>query len=251
MMVNVWIYTLLSVTLVSLISFVGIFTLTLGDHKLKHSIIYLVSFSAGALFGDVFIHLLPQIAVNGISVQTSLFLLSGIVISFVLEKIIHWRHCHIPITKNHLHRFAYMNLFGDSVHNFIDGVIIAASFLVNIQVGIATTIAIVLHEIPQEMGDFGVLIHGGFTKKKALLYNFLTALTAIAGSLIALLLSNTMSHVTAFLVPFAAGSFLYIAGSDLIPELHKDEDMNLKKASLQILSFVLGIAVMMSLLFLE
>lgn len=251
MMTQIWIYSFISVIVVSLLSFIGVITLTFGERRLKNNIIYLVSFSAGALLGDVFIHLLPEIAKQGISVTTSLYLLSGIVLSFILEKIIHWRHCHIPLSKNHIHRFAYMNLFGDTVHNFIDGIIIAASFLVNIHIGIATTIAIVLHEIPQEMGDFGVLLHGGFSKKKALLFNFMTALTAVAGTVIALLLSSVVKELSTFLIPFAAGSFLYIAGSDLIPELHRDEDVSVKKASLQIVSILLGIAVMVSLIFIE
>jgi zinc and cadmium transporter len=247
---SIWLYALGSVIAVSLISIIGIFTLGIKEKLLKKLLIYFVSFSAGALFGDVFIHLLPEITGEvGFNITVSSYILVGIVVSFVLEKIICWRHCHIPITEHHVHRFALMNLFGDMVHNFIDGLILGAAYLVSIPVGIATTVAIILHEIPQEIGDFGVLIHGGFTRFKALYYNFLTALTAILGTVIALFLSQSIHNMNTFLVPFAAGSFIYIAGSDLIPELHKEEG-NLTNSSLQIISFVLGIGVMMLLLLL-
>ena len=155
----------------------------------------------------------------------------------------------MPIEHNHIHRFAYMNLIGDAIHNLIDGLIIGASYLVSIPVGIASTIAILFHEVPQEIGDFGVLVHGGFSRTKAIMYNFLTALTSIIGTILALLLSNSIDGLTAYLIPFAAGTFIYIAGSDLIPELHKDADT--KSGIKQTLAFVAGIAVMMSLLLLE
>lgn len=209
----------------------------------------MVSFSAGALFGDVFIHLLPQsIEQSGFSLHISLYVISGILFSFVVEKIIHWRHCHIPTSKEHVHPFALMNLYGDAVHNFIDGLIIGASYLASIPVGIATTIAVILHEIPQEIGDFGVLLHGGLSKKKALTYNFLTALTAVIGALLALLIGTRIENFTAFLIPFAAGGFIYIAGSDLIPEMHKE--VHWKRSLLQLVVFVLGILVMVPLLLL-
>jgi zinc and cadmium transporter len=243
-------YPIFSVIIVSLISFLGAFTLAIKEKNLQKILIYLVSFSAGALFGDVFIHLLPEaIAENGLELSTSMYILGGIVASFLVEKIICWRHCHIPESEVHPHRFAYMNLFGDAVHNFIDGLILGASFLVSLPVGIATSVAIVLHEIPQEIGDFGVLLHGGFSKTKALFFNFISAATAIVGTILALILSAYMTNLNAFLIPFAAGSFIYIAGSDLIPELHKEGE--LKKGMLQLLIFMAGIAVMYSLTFLE
>jgi len=169
--------------------------------------------------------------------------------SFVAEKIVHWRHCHAPISKDHPHTFAYMNLFGDSIHNFIDGLIIGASYLASIPIGIATTLAVVFHEIPQEIGDFGVLLHGGFTKKKALLMNFITALTAVAGTIIALTVAN-MEGANPYILAFAVGTFVYIASTDLIPELHKSnvcEDFS-RIAFGQLLFLILGIAVMFSLL---
>lgn len=246
---NIWIYSIISVFIISFLSFSGALSLSLKKEKLKSFLIYFVSFSAGALLGDVFIHLLPEL-VEEYSNQISLIfilVLAGIFTSFILEKIICWRHCHLPITKNHVHNFAWMNLWGDFFHNFLDGLTVAASYLVNIPTGIATTIAVIFHEIPQEIGDFGVLLHGGFSVTKALVFNFLTALSAVLGALIGLTLASRVEHITLFLAPFAAGNFIYIAGSDLIPELHKETAI--KKGLLQILSFIIGVLVMYSLLF--
>ena len=242
-MANLWLYTILSVVIVSLISFVGILTLTIKQKNLNKFLIYFVSFAAGALFGNAFIHLIPEaIEEVGLVIQVPVYILLGITFSFIAEKIIQWRHCH---GDQKCHPFAYMNLLGDGVHNLIDGLIIASSYLVSIPIGLATTLAVIFHEIPQEVGDFGVLLHGGFTKSKALLLNFLSALTAVVGAVIALLLNNLIPNMTNFLIPFAAGTFVYIAGSDLIPELHKE--LSLKKSFIQLILFVLGIFVMYSL----
>jgi len=247
-MAGVWAYTLISVFLVSIFSLVGILTFSIRVEKLNKILIYMVSFAAGALLGDAFIHLLPEVIEQaGFGLNISLYVLLGIGVSFIVEKIIHWHHCHVPITDEHVHPFAMMTLVGDMVHNFIDGIIIGASYLINIPVGIATTVAVIFHEIPQEISDFGVLIHGGFSKAKALFYNFLTALTAILGAVIALLIGNNIANVTTFLIPFAAGSFIYIASSDLIPELHKAE-FELKSSLLQFLAISLGVTVMLLLL---
>ena len=249
-MPNVWIYSLVSVFIVSLISIVGLLTLTVKADKLKKILLYMVSFSAGALFGDAFIHLLPEAVEEiGFGLNISIYVLLGIGFFFIIEKFIHWRHCHIPSSEEHVHPFAMMNLFGDGVHNFIDGLIIAASYLVNIPVGIATTLAVILHEIPSEIGDFGVLLHGGFSKGKALFYNFVTALAAVLGAIVSLSISSYVENITVFLIPFAAGGFIYIAGSDLIPELHKE--VKVKKSLLQFIAIVLGVLVMLLLLLLE
>jgi len=245
---KVWLYSIISVFIVSLISFSGALTLAIKKEKLKDFLIYFVSFSAGALLGDVFIHLLPEV-VEEYSHSISLifiYVLVGILSSFILEKIICWRHCHLPITKNHIHNFAWMNLWGDFFHNMIDGLTIAASFLLSIPTGIATTLAVIFHEIPQEIGDFGVLLHGGFKVKKALFLNFLTALSAVIGAVISLFLNNRIENLTLFLAPFAAGNFIYIASSDLIPELHKETAI--KKGVVQIVTFILGVLVMYGLL---
>jgi zinc and cadmium transporter len=248
-MASIWFYTLTSVLIVSLISLIGVITLSIKKSLLNKTLIYLVSFSAGALLGDVFLHLLPEIAEKSFTLQTSTTILAGILIFFSLEKIVHWQHCHNPTSKEHTHSFAIMNLIGDGFHNFLDGVIIAASYIVSVPVGIATTIAVVFHEIPQEIGDFGVLIHGGFSKAKALLFNFFSAATAFIGAILALLARNHISNIESYLIPIAIGGFIYIAGSDLIPELHKDFET--KKSIIQLIALIAGIGVMALLLLLE
>jgi len=242
------IYIFGSVILVSLMSLVGVLTIGLNREFLSKIILYLVSFSAGSLFGGAFLHLLPEaVKENGFGIDISLALLAGIVVFFLIEKTIHWHHCHgFPAGKCELKSFGYMNLIGDGVHNLIDGMIIAGAYLADTTLGIATTMAVIFHEIPQEIGDFGVLIHSGFTRKKALLMNFVSALTAVIGAGIVVLASAMMENLLIFLLPFAAGNFIYIAGSDLIPELHKEYD--LKKSILLLISFIAGIAVMLLLL---
>jgi zinc and cadmium transporter len=251
---EVAVYAILSVLVVSLISFVGLFFLSVKTGKLRKVLIYLISFSAGALLGDAFIHLLPEtVEKNGFGLNVSAYVLLGIGLFFILEKFIHWRHCHGEVVEEKhekIHPFAYTNLVGDGLHNFIDGVIIAASYLVSIPAGVATTVAVVLHEIPQEIGDFGVLIHGGFSKGKALLLNFASALIAIIGALVVLLLQGGVEGLELVLVPIAAGGFIYIAASDLIPELHKHSNY-LVRSFWQLVAFVAGILVMAGLLLIE
>jgi zinc and cadmium transporter len=208
-----------------------------------------VSFSAGALIAGAIIHLIPEAFKEyGINTLIPLFFLIGILTFFILEKILHWRHCHIH-TKKHKHHLATMNLVGDFFHNFIDGMMIAGSYLVNIQLGLTTTVAVILHEIPQEIGDFGVLLYAGLKKYKALFYNFLSALAAVLGAIVILYIGNTIPNLTMFLLPFTAGGFIYIAGSDLIPELQKE--FVLKKSLTQFIFLVLGMLVMYGFMFLE
>ena len=242
-----------SVLLVSAISLVGVVMLSLRKNMLSKILLYLVSFSAGALLGDAFIHLIPEAAEGGFSLTLSFSILFGISFSFLLERAIHWRHCHAPVGEGHPHPFAYMNLFGDFVHNFLDGLIIAASYMAGIHVGIATTLAVIFHEIPQEIGDFGVLVHGGFTRKKAIFYNFLTSLSALLGAAMVLVLGAFMDGTGVFFLGLAAGGFIYIASSDLIPELHRAAtcDAVTKRSLAQLLFIVLGMLAMYLLLFLE
>jgi len=146
---------------------VGIISLLLNDARLAKILLYMVSFSAGSLFGDAFLHLVPEaIEKNELGTSVSLLIIFGILASFTVERFLQWRHCHIPTSTEHPHSFAYMNLFGDGAHNLIDGLIIGGSYLASIPIGIATTLAVIFHEIPQEIGDFGVLIYGGFTKRR-------------------------------------------------------------------------------------
>ncbi|MBW2966052.1 ZIP family metal transporter [Candidatus Woesearchaeota archaeon] len=243
-MANVWIYSIISVLIVSLISLIGILGMAIKLARLRKILFFFVSFSAGALFGGALLHLLPE-AIEEYGLEHSIFLslLAGVIIFFVIEKFIHWRHCHIPTSEEHPHPFAIMNLVGDSVHNLIDGLIIGGTYLVSIPLGITTTIAVALHEIPQEIGDFSVLIHGGFKRKKALFVNFLTALTAVIGVIISLIIGAAYEDYLFFLLPFAAGGFIYIAGSDLIPELQKE--FKISKSVIQLIGILAGIGIML------
>jgi len=246
-----WLYALVSVAVVSLVSLVGLLIIFLKEENLRKALSGLVSFSVGGLFGDTFVHLIPEAAKGGsLGIDVSLWILVGILVSFIAERFLQWRHCHIPTSEEHPHSFAYMNLFGDAVHNFIDGLIIAGSYLANTQLGIATTLAVIFHEIPQEIGDLAVLIYGGFDRSRAVFLNFSTALAAVLGAVVALGLSSLLEGLVPFLIPFAAGSFIYIAGSDLIPELRKEEP-GLLKSSLQLAAIVLGVLVLFLLTLLE
>jgi zinc and cadmium transporter len=253
---NVWGYTLVSVFLVSLISFVGVMSLSVRKDKLEKVLLYVVSFSAGALFGDVFIHLLPEmIEKSGFTLAAGLYILAGILGSFIIEKVVRWKHHHHHLcghkshhTQHHVRPFAVMNLIGDGVHNFLDGIIVGVSYVISLPAGIATTLAVIAHEIPQEMGDFGVLLHGGFSRSKALFFNFISGLTAILGAVVALSLQSSIVNINGVLIPIAIGGFIYIAGSDLIPELHRKNGFS--ESTWQVISFVLGVLVMMLLLLL-
>lgn len=225
---------------ISLISFVGVISLLLKESVLSEILLLLISFSAGALIGGAFLHLIPEAAEKSGHSEVYLFVIVGFILFFILEKYLHWRHCHKG--KCDIHTFTYLNLFGDGVHNFIDGLIIGSSFVVNINFGFATSFAIIMHEIPQEIGDFGVLVYGGLSKNKALFYNFLSAITAILGTVIGFALANTSDVFLKLLMPVAAGGFIYIASCDLILELHKQQDI--KKATLSMMVFILGVAFM-------
>jgi len=240
---NVWFYSLISVLIISLLSFVGILFLAVKKRVLQKLLLFLVSFAAGGMLGGAFIHLLPEAADQlGLGFKFSLSILAGILFFFILEKFICWRHCHVPTSKEHPHPLVFMNLVGDAFHNFTDGVVIAASFMTSFSLGIVTSLAVVFHEIPQEIGDFGVLVYGGFSKTKALLFNFASALTAVLGTALTLILGSRLLGLIPLIIPFTAGGFLYIAGSDLIPELHKET--NLLKSGVQLLGLLLGISLM-------
>ena len=238
-------YIILATIIVSLISFVGIITLTLKGQVLNTILFVLIGLSAGTLMGGAFLHLLPEAVESsekfGVPlIDMFLFVLVGFILFFVIEKVLHWRHCHKGECE--VHTFTYMNLIGDSIHNFIDGLIMAASFVASIPLGITTTIAISTHEIPQEIGDFGVLIYGGFSKKKAIVLNFLVALTAVLGGLVGYLISSRIANVVLYILPFAAGGFVYIAATDLIPEMKKE--VNIKKSMITLVVFICGILIM-------
>lgn len=247
---NVWIYTLISVLLVSVISLIGIITISVNEKKLKSILVLLVSFAAGTMLGDAFIHLIPQ-AFENESNAIGLYVLFGMLIFFILEKVIYWRHCHEDHCERHEKVLPAVILTGDGLHNFIDGIIIAASYAVSIPLGIATTIAVLLHEIPQEIGDFGALIYAGLSKAKALMYNFISALFAILGALLVLLVNANFDRINEVLIPMAAGGFIYIASADMIPQMHKHNFGHIKHSFWQFVFLTLGIIVMYGLLIFE
>jgi len=210
------------------------------EKLLQKILLFLVSLSAGALMGGAFIHLLPEAQEKYRDGNMFLIVLLSFIFFFFVEKLLHWRHCHKGECE--IHTFGYMNLFGDAVHNFIDGLVIAATFLTDIKLGIATSLVVFLHEIPQEIGDFGVLLYSGFGRKKAIISNFLVALTAVLGGLIGYFLSFSIDRFTTYLLPFTAGGFIYIAASDLMPEIRKET--NLKKSLVSFAIFIVGILLM-------
>ena len=247
-MLSVWTYTLISVVAISLISFVGAFFLGMREERLRSFLFFLVSFSAGALLGDVFIHILPEILGGEATLANSSYILIGILIFFVLERFLLWHHSH-GSHKEEVHTMVPLTIFGDALHNFLDGIAIAASFLVSIPIGIATATAVIFHEIPQEVGQFAILVHGGWSTKKALLYNFLSGLTAILGAVLVLVFAGSFSEAPSILLSFGAASFIYVALSDLIPELQKER--NVRRSAIEFLCMLVGVGVMALLVLLD
>jgi zinc and cadmium transporter len=240
-----WAYTLVSVFVVSLISLVGIAAISLSERRVRQMIFVSVSLAAGAMFGDAFIHILPEsFATPDRATKTSTSVLLGILTFFVLEKFLRWRHAHEfeGESQRTIEPVGYLNLFADATHNLIDGMLVGAAYSVSVSVGLATTIAIILHEIPQELGDFGVLINAGFSRARALVFNFLSGLLAIVGAIVSLLASHSIVSFSEFMLPFTAGGFIYIAGCDLLPKLQKERKP--LKSGAQLAALVLGVGLM-------
>ncbi len=248
----IWTYTLASVFIVSAISLIGIFTLSLREGFLQRILLYMVSFAVGGLLGDAFIHLIPD-AFEKFEhhLIPSLLIVFGMMIFFVLEKFVRWRHCHLPTSERHPHPVVFMNLVGDAVHNFFDGIVIGASFIVSVPLGITTALAVILHEIPQEIGDFGILVYGGLTARKALILNFLIALTAFAGALCSLLIGPHLQGYAETMLPITAGGFIYMAAADLVPELQQGCEVKASESALQFALILLGIGLMALMILIE
>ena len=245
-----WVYSLASAGIISLISLIGVLTIMVGVKALDRIIPLLISLAVGGLFGDALVHLLPEAFANSASpAMISLYVILGILIFFVLEKFLHWHHEHHVQSVNPVHPVAYINLVSDGLHNFLDGLILGAAYLVSVPIGIATSVAVALHEIPQEQGDFGILIHAGFSPRRALLMNFLSAILAFVGVVMSLSLGPRIGEYTEFMLPLTAGGFIYIAGSDLIPELHHEHDVRGSVA--QFVMVVVGLGLMYGLLLLD
>lgn len=225
---------------VSLVSLVGVFFLGNNSKRFDKTLFLIVGFAAGSLIGGAFIHLLPEAVSGRPAEQVFIYTLIGFTAFFIMERYFHWRHCHKGVCD--IHAFTYLNLIGDGVHNFMDGLIIAASFIASLKLGVVTTLAVLFHEVPQEIGDFGILVYGGFSKTRALIFNFLCALFAIFGALAGYALSSAMGNISFFLLSFTAGGFIYVAASDLIPELHRQADPN--KANSAFIAFLLGLVFM-------
>lgn len=231
---------LISVFIVSLISILGIFIFS--KQKILNKILFfMVSFAAGTLLGAAFLDMIPEALEAEFKETLPIFILLGILSFFVLEKFLYWHHHHASQEHEEVHAFTHLNIIGDGIHNFLDGVVIAVSFLNSTEIGIIATIAIIAHEIPQEIGDFAILLYGGFSKAKAMVYNFLTALTAVLGALIAYFYSSLVESSGVYFTAFAAGGFIYIASTDLIPEIQKEKD--LKKSFVQFAVLVIGVLI--------
>ena len=244
-----WVYSLSSAAIVSLISLVGIVTIMVGVQRLDRVIPLLISLAVGGLFGDALVHLLPEAFEKSTSpALTSFYVILGILLFFALERFLHWHHEHRSHSVNPVHPVAYINLVSDGVHNFLDGLIIGASYLVSVPLGVTTTLAVALHEIPQEQGDFGILVHAGFTPRRALLMNFLSAGLAFVGVVISLVVGLNINDYAVFMVPLTAGGFIYIAGSDLIPELHRERELSGSLAQFSMMVTAIGLMFLLLLL---
>lgn len=232
--------------LISLVSLIGVLTLFLKEEILNKILLLLVAFSAGALLGGAFFHLIPEAIDESFGeasiLEIFLYLIFGFCIFFILEQFLKWHHHHSTRHPEIL-PFSYLILISDGLHNFIDGLIIAGSFLVNFQMGLVTSLAVLLHEIPQEIGDFAVLIYGGVKKHKAIFLNFISAAIAILGGLVGFFLLPNMGKGILFLLPFTAGTFIYIAASDLIPQIK--ETQNFVKSITYFILFLSGLALML------
>jgi len=255
-----WLLALVSVFLIGLVSLAGVVTLSLGHARLERVLFLLVSFAVGAMLGGALLHLLPAAYERlGSGPRTGGLALAGVLGFFVLEKFLHWRHQHgMPAEivgeaerAGHSHTpeagapFATLNLAGSVAHNLIDGAIVASAYLASVQAGLVTTLAVLLHEIPQEIGNFGVLVYGGHTPRRALLFNFLAGLAGLVGAGVALLLGQRIEGFADALLPLTAGAFLYVAGSDLIPELNRRHSYPATKAIGQLVMMALGVGVML------
>jgi zinc and cadmium transporter len=228
--------------LMSAIALTGSVTLVLSERALRIILLPLVAFAAGSLLGGAFFHMLPVGLAAGMSdVAVYGLVLAGFAAFFGLEQFLQWHHCHragSPARKP----LTYLVLIGDGLHNFLGGLAVAGTFLIDIRLGIVTWLAAAAHELPQELGDFGVLVHGGWERRQALLYNAVSALTFLVGGVVAYVASFRLD--VSFLVPFAAGNFIYIGASDLIPEVKAHGD--LKANLVHFAAFALGAALMLA-----
>lgn len=246
--------TVIAATLVvSLISVIGIFFLSLKEKTLHKILHILIAFSAGTILGTAFLDLLPEALEIIEESVVYIYVALGFALFFFLERFVYWYHGHGHTTdiekeaeeKSVTKTFIYLNLIGDGIHNLLDGMIIAASFPLGTSIGLAATLAVIFHELPQEMGDYGILIYGGFERGKAILSNFVVALSTVFGGFLALLFIAAVSALEGALIAVAAGGFIYLSASELIPELKEERDFF--KSLTQFATFILGLFVIWSL----
>jgi len=226
----------------SALALVGAVTLVLPVATLERILLPLVGLAAGSLLGGAFFHLLPgAVSALGNELSVYLWLVVGFLVFFVLEQFLHWHHCH-KATHDHRRPLGYLILLADGLHNFIGGLAVAGAFVVDIRVGVVTWLVAAAHEVPQELGDFGVLVHSGWRRRSALAWNFGSALTFLAGGLVAYGVSDSLN--VAYLLPFAAGNFIYIASADLLPELARQERARDKLETTA--TFAMGLGVLLA-----
>ncbi|MDR0428047.1 MAG: ZIP family metal transporter [Dysgonamonadaceae bacterium] len=218
-MEKTWLLALFSAGIVSLMSFIGIFLFSLRQEKLRRILVLLVCFAVGALLGNTFFHLLPESYSHIEPNHAAWLCISGFLIFFILEQFLH-----LHPNKKDVKNFGYLSLYADALHNFTDGILIAIAWMTSSELGIATTLVIILHEIPQEIGDFGVLLQAGFSRKKALMFNFYSACTAILGTVLTLWLGEVINRFSVYILPFAAGGFIYLATTSLLPEVLRESN---------------------------
>jgi len=209
------------------------------DTMRKRLLPCLLSYATGTLLGAAFLGMIPKSMQQAPPLNISITILAGIVTFFILEKILLWRHCHDEGCEIHS-QTGPLILIGDAFHNFVDGLVIAAAFLTSIPMGIATSLAVIAHEIPQEVGDFAILLHNGYEKIRALVLNFLSSLTTLLGAVVAYYFLTETRQLVPYILAISAASFIYIAVADLVPSLHKNT--GLKATVLQVSLILAGIA---------
>lgn len=239
-----WLYAILSTLAVSAISLIGIALFAVKSNQLQKALLLLISFSVGAMLGNSFFYLIPESYSHIESFRTTSWLIvGGFMMFFLIEQLLHKHQSEPDSTHNARPKpYGYLSLYADGIHNFTDGVLIGAAWIFSPELGAATTLTVMLHEIPQEISDFGILLKAGFSKNRALLYNFLAASTAILGTLIALWLGSRVERFSMYILPLAAGGFVYLAAINLLPEVLKQTTK--KSWLIHSLFILLGVALM-------
>lgn len=243
-------YVIGSTGIIALISLIGMVTLFFSRKSMTKIVSVLIAFAAGAMLGAAFLDLLPEAAEEGGPVFTMTFV--GILVFFVMETYLYWYHCHAGHYHEHEHEkkvhpikpVGTLNLFGDSLHNFVDGMMVASSFLVSIPLGIVTAIGAAAHEIPQEIGDYTILLYSGYKRGKALILNFIVAITVVLGAVATYYLGHLFTSLPKYIIPFSAGGFIYMACTDLMADLKTEATA--KKATLQLIALAIGIGIIVA-----